>query len=99
MLYCIKCLSYYTNRIVFTYIDPNNSIFIEKFCKKYYDLKIETGDISYTIDKNNILWSAFDTNYLKNHLQYQRVTAGITDWFNFMDIQIRQPILPAIFGY
>lgn len=99
MLYCIDCLSHYTNRIVFTYIDPNNSIFIEKFRKKYYDLKIEAGDVSYTVDKNNILWSAFDTNHLKNHLPYQIVTAGITDWFNYIDIQVRFPIIPGIFGY
>lgn len=99
MLYCIDCLSHYTNRIVFTYIDPNNSIFIEKFCKKYYDLKIGAGDVSYTVDKNNILWSAFDTNYLKTYLPYQRVTAGTTDWFNYMDIQIQHSIVPGIFGY
>lgn len=99
MLYCIDNLSQYTNRLVFTYIDPNNEKFLENFRRKYYNLEFKKQDVSYTTDEKEIFWSAFDTNYLKTYLPYQRVTVGTTDWFNYMDIQIQHSVVPGIFGY
>ena len=99
MLYCIDNLSRYTNRIAFTYIDPNNNQFLEKFKEKYYDLSFEGGDVSYTTDKNGILWSAFDTEYLKKHLSYHKIEVGTTNWFNYIDIQVRLPIIASLVGY
>ena len=100
-LYCIDHLSKYTNRIGFTYIDPSNEQFLKKSREYYYDLSFESGDISYTTDKNGILWSAFDTDYLKSKLNhiYFDIKSGTTDWFNYMDIKIEYPIVPGIFGY
>lgn len=98
-LYCIEHLSKYTNRIVFTYIDPMNEQFFKKFKEKYSDLSFDGGDVSYTTDKNGILWSAFDTDYLKSKLEYHRVKAGTTDWFNYMDITVKPLSSPGIFGY
>ena len=88
-LYYIENLSKYTNRIVFTYIDPENDEFINKFRNKWYDLSFEKKEVSYAIGKGEILWSAFDTEYLKNHLPYNKIKAGTTDWFNYMDITVR----------
>ena len=99
VLYCIDNLSHYTNRIVFTYIDPKNETFLEKFREKYYDLKFEGGDVSYTRDEKDILWSAFDTEYLKSKLDFHNIKTGTTDWFNYMDITVRSPVSPGIIGY
>jgi len=98
-LYCIGNLSHYTNRIVFTYIDPKNETFLEKFREKYYDLKFEGGNVSYTRDEKDILWSAFDTEYLKSKLDFHNIKTGTTDWFNYMDITVRSPVSPGIIGY
>lgn len=98
-LYCINKLSNYTNRIVFTYIDPTNDAFLSKFKEKYYDLAFEGGDVSYTRDQKGILWSAFDTDYLTDKLDYHNIKTGTTDWFNYMDIQVRSPISPGLVGY
>lgn len=97
-LYCINHLSNYTNRIVFTYIDPANEQFFKKFREKYSDLSFEGGDASYTTDNNGILWSAFDTDYLKSKLNFHHVKSGTTDWFNYMDITVRSPVSPGIIG-
>lgn len=91
-LYCINNLSNYTNRIVFTYIDPTNDTFLNKFREKYYDLTFEGGDVSYKRDQKGILWSAFDTDYLKGKLDYHDIKIGTTDWFNYMDIQVRPSV-------
>jgi|TARA_B110000977_G_C11085954_1_gene494731 hypothetical protein len=99
MLYCIDNLSQYTNRLVFTYIDPFNKQFLEKFKEKYYDLSFEGRDVSYTTDKNGILWSAFDTEYLKKHLSYHRIEVGTTNWFNYIDIQVRLPVVASLVVY
>ena len=98
-LYCIEHLSKYTDRIVFTYIDPKNKEFINKFRSKYYDLEFEEKEVSYTKDRNGILWSAFDTEYLKNQMSYHYIKTGTTDWFNYMDIMVRPPAPINTFGY
>jgi hypothetical protein len=98
-LYCIRHLSKYTNRIVFTYIDPTNNTFLEKFRDKYYDLNFDGGDVSYTRDEKGILWSAFDTEHLKSQLDHHHVETGTTDWFNYMDIRVRPETALGIVGY
>ena len=98
-LYCIRHLSKYTNRIVFTYIDPKNEIFLDKYRTKYCDLKFEQEDFSYSYDEKGVFWSAFDTDYLKNKLNYHHVRSGSTDWFNYIDIQVSPPMNIGIFGY
>ena len=99
VLYCIRHLSKYSNRIVFTYIDPKNKVFLARFKEKYYDLNFEDKLVSYTTDKNGILWSAYNTEHLKEHLNYYNVTAGTTTWFNYIDIQVNPPTPCAVFGY
>lgn len=99
MVYCIDKLSQSTNRIVFTYIDPANETFFKNFTEKYYNLEMTKGDVSYTTDDRGILWSAFDTEYLKKQLPYHNIRTGTTDWFNYMDIQVRPSNPIGIFGY
>ena len=96
VMLCLKTLSRYSKQIVFTYIDPNNEQFIQKFRDKYYDLYFEKKPVSYTKGKYGLLWSAFDTNYLMSRIKFTRkVEAGKTSWFNYMVVNCRDPALPV----
>jgi len=99
MLFCINALSHKTNRIIFTYIDPDNEKFLKRFQKKYYNLEFDKQDVSYTTDEKGIFWSAFNTDYLKNCFSYYRLESGTTSWFNYIDIQVRPPVVAGMIGY
>lgn len=76
----------YCDYLVFTYIDPANEEFLLRFAEKYHELEFDKDLISYTRGHNNMLWSAFDTQFLAEQLQYYEVKVGKTDWFNYMSV-------------
>lgn len=90
-LYCLEQISKYTNRITFTYIDPSNNQFIKKFNEKYCKLSFDNVNESYANDENGMFWSAFNTDYFIDKLKYTyfSIKSGTTDWFNYMDIKIK----------
>lgn len=95
MLYCLRNLYNCSNTIYFTYIDPTNTTFFERFEEKYGGVdwsRSEGKDLSYLVSNTNMLWTVIDTEYLKKQIIKDtdinlRFETGITTWFNWMKIE------------
>ena len=86
----LKTLAKYTDKIIFTYIDPHNKKFIKEFCNKYYDLQFEKKDYSYVTDSKGLFWSAFKTDYLLSRIKdIASIEFGKTTWFNYAVLYIK----------
>ena len=114
LLYCVENLCTISTYVYFTYIDPSNQkIFdILRNTHKTIDVseeqmkKIRSNKVSYITNKDNMLWSVFDTNELKKSIKnYSRfelsIEDGLTDGFNWMKIKVldRNIIIPSLIGY
>jgi len=89
VLGCLYKLKTYGRKIIFTYIDPRNEKFFEKFREKYGELDFDPDIIkSYVYDKNGMLWSAFHTEYLDKRIRFGLKEFGTTDWFNYCVIEL-----------
>lgn len=95
ILFCLDKLGEVSNKIYFTYIDPKNKQFFEKFEEKYGGVdwsKSKEKEVSYIFSNSNMLWTVVDTEYLKNQIYKNSnksmiIDTGRTNWFDWMKIE------------